>query len=261
MAGKRKRTRQSHAHDGDPKRQKISNSAQGSGNSKDHAIKQTLLAQYYPQVLTLHEYLLQRLPNTSKIRRKKISSVGRDPSEQPLSSFLDQTLIGISTSTDASKSERWSQWTTFSQRMDESASTLINLSSPGVFSQSDVRFPTPVNNKHQLTTTQIVEFAIWQLFSKKNCPNGRTQHLLCQGFQKDVSARSIRQEENHISGIPGVQSVYPNSHVTSMKSRLWQQVLLLMGKEGERAMIDLILDCGIFLEVGSGKGIYHQLSG
>ena len=71
----------------------------------------------------------------------------------------------------------------------------------------------------------------------------------------------MRHEENHISGIPGVQSVYPNIHVTSMKSTPWPQVLLLMGKEGERAMIDLILDCGIFLEVESGRGVYHQLCG
>lgn len=71
----------------------------------------------------------------------------------------------------------------------------------------------------------------------------------------------MRQEENHISGIPGVQSVYPNINVTSMKSTPWPQVLLLMGKEGERAMIDLILDCGIFLEVGTGRGVYHQLCG
>jgi telomerase reverse transcriptase len=63
------------------------------------------------------------------------------------------------------------------------------------------------------------------------------------------------------SAIPGLQSTYPNSHVTSMKSRPWPQVLLLMGKEGERAMIDLILDCGIFLDVGSGRGVYHQLCG
>jgi telomerase reverse transcriptase len=139
MAGKRKRTRQNHASDGDQKRQKIPNSAQSSGNSKDPVIKQTLLAQYYPQVLTLREYLLQRLPNTSKIRKKKILSIGRDPSEQELSAFLDQTLIGASVCTEVSREERWHQWTTFSQRADESASTLINLSSPGVFSQSEVR--------------------------------------------------------------------------------------------------------------------------
>jgi telomerase reverse transcriptase len=46
-----------------------------------------------------------------------------------------------------------------------------------------------------------------------------------------------------------------------MKADPWPHILGLMGKEGERAMIDLLLDCGIFLVVGSGRGTYHQLSG
>jgi telomerase reverse transcriptase len=106
---------------------------------------------------------------------------------------------------------------------------------------------------------QIVDFSIWLLFSK--APNGRAQHLLCQGFRKDVSARSVRRDEPIISAIPGLISTYPNSHVTSMKAAPWPQVLGLMGKEGERTMIDLILDCGIFLPVENGRGNYHQLSG
>ncbi|TVY53989.1 Telomerase reverse transcriptase, partial [Lachnellula suecica] len=224
--------------------------AQTSNTRKEPIIKQALLAQYYPQVLTLREYLLQRLPNASKIRRKKISSVGRHPApenaelEQWLAAFLDQTLIGVSVCKEVSREERWKQWTTFSQRADESASTL-NLSSPGVFSQSE-----------------LVDFAIWLYFSKKyrNSTNANTQHLLCQGYQRDISSRAIRQG-GVTSAIPGLQSTYPNSNVTAMKARPWPQVLLLMGKEGERAMIDLILDCGVFLEVGNGRGVYRQLSG
>ena len=49
--------------------------------------------------------------------------------------------------------------------------------------------------------------------------------------------------------------------MTSMKAAPWPQVLALMGKEGERTMIDLLLDCGIFLPLESGRGNYHQLSG
>ena len=71
----------------------------------------------------------------------------------------------------------------------------------------------------------------------------------------------IHQDQNVPSAIPGIISTYPNSHVTSMKASPWPQVLALMGKEGERAMIDLILDCGIFLPVESGRGSFYQLSG
>lgn len=63
------------------------------------------------------------------------------------------------------------------------------------------------------------------------------------------------------SAIPGILSIYPNCHVTSIKASPWPQVLMLMGKEGERVMIDLILDCGIFLAVESGLDSYYQLSG
>lgn len=104
-----------------------------------------------------------------------------------------------------------------------------------------------------------MDFAIWLLFSKSH--SGRVQHLLCQGFQKDVLHKTINQGENAGSSIPGVVSTYPNSHVTEMKARPWPQVLLLMGKEGERAMIDLILDCGVFLAVEKGHGTFNQLSG
>jgi telomerase reverse transcriptase len=69
------------------------------------------------------------------------------------------------------------------------------------------------------------------------------------------------RNENAGSAIPGIISTYPNSHVTSMKAWPWPQVLSLMGKEGERAMIDLIVDCGVFIAVENGCGAYHQMSG
>jgi len=102
---------------------------------------------------------------------------------------------------------------------------------------------------------------IWLLFSKDRASSGWVKHLLCQGFQRDISARSVHRGENAVSAIPGVLSVHPNDHVISMKTDPWPHVLALMGKEGERAMIDLLLDCGIFLLVESGRGTYHQLSG
>lgn len=74
-------------------------------------------------------------------------SVGRnaapsDGVEGELARFLDQTLIGESVCLDVSRKERWSQWGAFSQRGEED-STLVNLSGPGVFSQSEVHFPFP----------------------------------------------------------------------------------------------------------------------
>lgn len=67
--------------------------------------------------------------------------------------------------------------------------------------------------------------------------------------------------ENATTSIPGIVSICPNSHVASIKSNPWPQILLLMGKEGEKMMVDLIIDCGLFVDVGSGNDTYHQLSG
>ncbi|CZR51337.1 related to telomerase reverse transcriptase [Phialocephala subalpina] len=243
MAGKRKRKRPGAADEGDQKRQKV---AAGS-NAKEPVVKQALLNQYYPEVLSLKEYLLANLPSTSKIRRRKISSIGRKPedkeSDRKLCQFLENSLIGVCKNRDLSQDERWSQWTTFSQKPDDSTS-FANLSTSQVYSQSE-----------------IIDFGIWLIFLKNKTANGKVQHLLCQGFQKNASARHMNEGEHATSAIPGVISTYPNDHVTSMKAWPWPQVLALLGKQGERMMIDLILDCGIFLPVEDAYGSYYQLSG
>lgn len=58
-----------------------------------------------------------------------------------------------------------------------------------------------------------------------------------------------------------MNSIFPNSHVTAMKAWPWPHVLALLGKVGERVMVDLIVDCGIFPEIENTNGNYYQLSG
>ena len=64
-----------------------------------------------------------------------------------------------------------------------------------------------------------------------------------------------------MASIPGVVSHYPNSLVSTLKNSLWADVLGLLGKEGERIMLDLILKAGIFVAVESGRDNYYQLCG
>ncbi|KAG0650734.1 Telomerase reverse transcriptase [Hyphodiscus hymeniophilus] len=244
MVGKRKRIK--HGVESEQKRQRISSKS----HIKDPIVKHAVLAQCYPQVFTLREYLLYKLPATSKIRRKRILNIGGKQNAgdgkdcTALSTFLDNTLVGLLNSNEVPLQERIQHWTSFSQRLDTSDATFANLSGTGNFSQSE-----------------IVDFVIWITLSKAITPNGRPQHLLCQGFRKDVSARSVCRDEMATSSIPGVISTYPNDHVAAMKASPWAEVLALMGREGERMMIDLILDCGIFVPIESGRGSYHQLSG
>jgi telomerase reverse transcriptase len=138
MAKKRKRTRR--GTEGDTKRQKL----RGNNSGRDPVVKQALLAQYYPRVFNLREYLLYKLPATSKIRRKKILNLGREQSVDSkrdcsaLSDFLDHTLIGVLKCNEVLPEERIQQWTSFSQRLDTSNSALVNLSGTGNLSQSEV---------------------------------------------------------------------------------------------------------------------------
>ena len=60
-------------------------------------VKQDLLERCFPWVETLRAYLLTRLPSSSRLRRKKLVSVGKNPEanavEQLLSHVLDTTLV------------------------------------------------------------------------------------------------------------------------------------------------------------------------
>ena len=61
--------------------------------------------------------------------------------------------------------------------------------------------------------------------------------------------------------IPGIVSHYPNDHVNTLKGPVWTGLLGLLGKEGERLILDLILDNDIFVPVVTGSGNFCQLSG
>jgi len=139
-----------------PKRAKSSPNNQVQQDTKS-IVKHALLAQYYPEVITLREYAIARLPQSSKIRRRKIASVGSQSlcpektcteEELALGDLLDTTLVGCRDSTGAhidrsgstvtKPDYRWEQWISFSQRGDESYVTLSDGVKGSYFSQSEV---------------------------------------------------------------------------------------------------------------------------
>ena len=73
--------------------------------------------------------------------------------------------------------------------------------------------------------------------------------------------QAANDDHGAVAGIPGLVSLYPNSHVAAIKSSQWSRLLDAMGKDGDQIMLDLILDCGLFLVVESGRNNYYQLSG
>lgn len=104
-----------------------------SSNAPANVVRQSLLSRFYPEVLTLREYLLVKLPSNSRVRRKKILSAGRrglgqrdegiqttrDDADGILGSFLDSTLVGIPHHNPPSE-YRASRWHSFTNQADVS---------------------------------------------------------------------------------------------------------------------------------------------
>lgn len=80
-------------------------------------------------------------------------------------------------------------------------------------------------------------------------------HLLCRGYQR------CKEGHGPASAVTGLQSFYPNEHVNRLKGPMWEAVLRLLGKDGERVMLDLLVNEALFLAVPSGFGNYLQMSG
>ena len=124
-------------------------------------VTHVVLAQFYSEATTLREYVLSKLPASSRIRRKKIASVGQVPSPPSgttddgrseredaavLGQLLDTALVATRPSgpepegaADTQPDIRWQQWVGFSQRGDESDVTLSDGLRGSIYSQSEVR--------------------------------------------------------------------------------------------------------------------------
>ncbi|KAI1498263.1 hypothetical protein F5X99DRAFT_336353 [Biscogniauxia marginata] len=93
---------------------------------------------------------------------------------------------------------------------------------------------------------KIIEYVVTTLFSREK--SGRwPKHLLCDGYRR--------------SGRLGLRAVRPNSHVEALQRPPWPQLLALLGESGDRIMIDLLLDCAIFVSVNGGVNNFCQISG
>ena len=115
--------------------------------TEETAVTHVILDQFYPKLQTLRSYLLGSLPGSSRLRRKKIASIGRpgqsrsnvsEEVESLLCRTLDSVLVGTFEDKAAHPRERWEQFTAFSQRGDESYVSLSDGLTRAEFSQSEV---------------------------------------------------------------------------------------------------------------------------
>lgn len=197
-------------------------------------VKHPTLGLYYAQISSLRDYLLSKLPTNAKTRRRRVGSAADE--------FLDSTLVCmVDVEQPNSESTRSTDYETFSQQLNLTAGSSIG---EGCISQSD-----------------LVDFAIWLLFHKIHRQAHRPPHMLCQGYQRANNPRRVNQDHCASAGVPGLVSHYPNGNVDALKEGAWIEILSLLGKEGDRIMLDLILGSGIFLAVDGGRGNFYQLSG
>lgn len=133
--------------------------AEGRSDSKrlkadraQNAVRQSVLLQYYDNVQNLREYLLSRLPSSSRLRRKKIASIGLSrtslakealSAEADLSKLLDSTLVCMHRQTNTRAESRWENWRSFSQKgndskCDDSVMSLSGGLAGATCSQSEV---------------------------------------------------------------------------------------------------------------------------
>lgn len=127
-----------------------------------------VISLYYQQVLTLRQYLLQKLPLTSKSRRRRIlslkSPIAREKDhrqyEEPaqiLANLLDTTLIGVPKEiSPAGDQTRQLDFAAFTQSQDRSECTDTDPSCP----QSEV-MSTPFSRLHLSPTIRRCKSAVY----------------------------------------------------------------------------------------------------
>ena len=106
-----------------------------------------------------------------------------------------------------------------------------------------------------------MEFAIWTLFHRAKSTSQRPNHLLCHGLYRGSKHREQDQIGADACMIPGLVSRRPNENFRLLKQGPWSELPNLLGNNGIDILQSLVLDCGIFIPLKSGKGNFYQLSG
>ncbi|KAL4990387.1 hypothetical protein BDW68DRAFT_40668 [Aspergillus falconensis] len=202
-----------------------------------------VISLYYRQVVTLRQYILQRIPLSSRARRRRIAAVGGNDAakdcptsvpkrEKDLADLLDTTLVGILKELPPIHGEK--------RRREFIA-----------FTQAQLTTQAGTNTGPVSPQSEIVDFAISSIFNRPFY--GKLEHVLSHGYRQGSGRLPC--------SIPNVEAQYPNKNVEMLKQSPWTEVLALLGGNGNEIMLKLLLDCGLFAAVDAKKGIYCQISG
>ncbi|KAF2831905.1 hypothetical protein CC86DRAFT_82738 [Ophiobolus disseminans] len=251
-----KRKTACHAGGGPRKKTRLANRSSQSDTATPSGPDHPVLRRFYPGVVTLRHYLLSKLPNSSKNRRRRISQLGyATPAQKDaatgdvdvdLGQLLDSTLVGYSPYTipntqEQAEKECSREIERFTQQRSQTVSG--GTFKPGYFLQCEV-----------------VDFVIWLLFRRS--ASHKPSHLLCHGFQRAGGANPANNtDKDPTTSVPGLVARSPNSHVRALKEPVWCRLQALLGQGGDRIIIDMLLECALFCPVEGGTGNLCQLSG
>ncbi|KAI7488359.1 hypothetical protein KC351_g2021, partial [Hortaea werneckii] len=204
-----------------------------------------LLRHYYPEVLSLRQYLASGGHGTSRKRRRKILQYGNTDgvvdhcqADASIVHLLDTTLIGIpKVVRPVAVEDVDKDITIFTQQVNNSTTSIS--ATQGALKQGE-----------------IVDFAIWQLF-RRNLSSSKPSHILCHGYQRTANNGG---EIAVVPGVPGIYSNSPNTHVEALKSHPWTELPALLGSGAEHHLSELLLDCAVFVPVAESSNL-NQLSG
>lgn len=97
-----------------------------------------LLANYYESVLSLRQFLLSRLPSTSKSRRRRLVAYGRSNEQTSAAAhFFDSTIVGVDAKVGPSVEEaRDRDFSSFTQSPDRSSLCVSGQSQKSHFEEA-----------------------------------------------------------------------------------------------------------------------------
>lgn len=137
------------------KRKRPAKDATGSASAAKRArhdtVNHPVLSRYYKRLLPLRQYVLEQLPASSKARRRRIATLGRDtganmdPEARQLAHLLDSTLVGVVEEPDRAVTEaRQREFLQFTQSPERSLLGSDRGGAKGAtILQSDAR-PSPI---------------------------------------------------------------------------------------------------------------------
>lgn len=212
-----------------------------------------VLRNYYPRLVTLRQWLLMKLGEASKRRRKALEDLdcgilgGSSQDALPdaiAARILDETLVGFHTISRAETRDHHGPLHHFSQHVGLSGNSSASTRSSGVGAQM----------------SEVVDFCIWRLFHSIHSDSSKPPHILCHGMHRGSSTWKTGTGDG-ATHIPGLSYAHPNQHADTLRGAAWARILRLLGDGGDRVMIDLLLDCGLFSPMNKDQGTYYQLSG